>query len=202
MRSKGRLRHHGSGRGGFGHGFGHGFARGMRDGFGRGWEHGEGRGRGHGRRGGGRLFDHGTLRWLLLSLIASKPSHGYELIKAVEAKLGGAYSPSPGVIYPSLTLLEEMGALESAAEGGKKLYSITDAGRALLAKNAGSLAAAQAVVDRFAARSMRPRAIQDAIGRLRAAIQGRLTGEAALTEAQVQAIADIVAEAAERVDRA
>ena len=58
--------------------------------FGPGWDGGEarGRGHGHGRRGGGRLFDHGTLRWVLLSLIAEKPSHGYELIKAVETRLG------------------------------------------------------------------------------------------------------------------
>ena len=200
MRSKGIFHHRRDGCGdNHGH-FGHG--RGMRGGFGRGWERGEGGGRGHGRRGGGRLFDHGTLRWLLLSLIAEKPSHGYELIKAVETKLGGAYSPSPGVIYPSLTLLEEMGALESAAEGGKKLYSITQAGRALLAENADSLAAVQAVMDKFSARAMRPEAIQEAIGRLRATIHGRLTGDPALTEAQVQAIADILAEAADRVEKA
>jgi DNA-binding PadR family transcriptional regulator len=191
--------------GGFGHGFGHAFGRGMRGGrgagFGPGWEGGEGRG--HGRRGGGaRLFDHGTLRWVLLSLIAEKPSHGYELIKAVETKLGGAYSPSPGVIYPSLTLLEEMGALESEAQGGKKLYSITEAGRALLAENAEVLRAAEATMDKFASRALRPTAIQDAIGRLRHTIHGRLTDETALTEAQVQAIAAILAEAADKVEQA
>lgn len=87
---------------------------------------------------------------MLLSLIAEKPSHGYELIKAVETKLGGAYSPSPGVIYPSLTLLEEMGALESEAQGGKKLYSITGAGRAMLAENEEVLRAAEATMDKFA----------------------------------------------------
>lgn len=191
---------------GFGRGFGHGFGRAMRGGrgadFGPGWEGGEGRGHGHGRRGGGRLFDHGTLRWVLLSLIADKPSHGYELIKAVETRLGGAYSPSPGVIYPSLTLLEEMGALDSEAQGGKKLYSITDAGRALLAENAEVLGAAEATMDKFAARALRPTAIQDAIGRLRHAIHARLTGETALTEAQVQAIAAILAEAADKVETA
>ena len=191
---------------GFGRGFGHGFARAMRGGrgadFGPGWEGGEGRGHGHGRRGGARLFDHGTLRWVLLSLIAEKPSHGYELIKAVETRLGGAYSPSPGVIYPSLTLLEEMGALSSQAEGGKKLYSITDAGRALLAENAEVLRAAEATMDKFAARALRPTAIQDAIGRLRHTIHGRLTSETALTEAQIQAIAAILAEAADKVERA
>lgn len=193
--------------GGFGHGFGHAFGRAMRGGrgagFGPGWEGGEGRGHGHGRRGGGaRLFDHGTLRWVLLSLIAEKPSHGYELIKAVETRLGGAYSPSPGVIYPSLTLLEEMGALESEAQGGKKLYSITEAGRALLAENEAILRAAEATMDKFAARALRPTAIQDAIGRLRHTIHDRLTGETALTEAQVQAIAAILAEAADKVEQA
>jgi DNA-binding PadR family transcriptional regulator len=200
MRSKG-IFHHRRERCGDNHGhLGHG--RGMRGGFGRGWERGEGGGRGHGRRGGGRLFDHGTLRWLLLSLIAEKPSHGYELIKAVETKLGGAYSPSPGVIYPSLTLLEEMGALTSETQGGKKLYSITETGRALLAENADALTAVQAVMDKFSARAMRPEAIQEAIGRLRSTIHDRLAGETALTEAQVQAIADILAEAADRVEKA
>ena len=189
-------------------GQGLGFGRGMRGGrgaeFGPGWEGREarGRGQGHGRRGGGRLFDHGTLRWVLLSLIAEKPSHGYELIKAVEARLGGAYSPSPGVIYPSLTLLEEMGALESEAQGGKKLYAITGAGRAMLAENEEVLKAAEATMDKFAARAMRPAAIHDAIGRLRHTIHARLTGETALTEAQVQAIAAILAEAADKVEKA
>lgn len=186
------------GRRGFG---GVGFGRHMRGGgFGPGWGDRH-EGRGHGRRGGGRLFDHGTLRWVLLSLIADKPSHGYELIKAVETKLGGAYSPSPGVIYPSLTLLEEMGALESEAQGGKKLYAITEAGRALLAENAEVLRAAEATMDKFAARGLRPTAIQDAIGRLRQAVHVRLTGEAALTEAQVDAIAAAISAAADTVEK-
>ncbi|WP_293826383.1 PadR family transcriptional regulator [uncultured Brevundimonas sp.] len=211
MRSKGIFQGRRDGCGGKhgrSEGFGHGFGRGMRGArgadFGPGWEGRDtrGRGHGHGRRGGGRLFDHGTLRWVLLSLIAEKPSHGYELIKAVETKLGGAYSPSPGVIYPSLTLLEEMGALESEAQGGKKLYSITGAGRAMLAENEEVLRAAEATMDKFAARAMRPAAIQDAVGRLRHAIHARLTGEAALTEAQVQGIAAILNEAADKVERA
>ena len=184
------------------------FGRAMRGGrgadFGPGWEAGDGRGHGHkhGRRGGGRLFDHGTLRWVLLSLIAEKPSHGYELIKAVETRLGGAYSPSPGVIYPSLTLLEEIGALSSQADGGKKLYSITDEGRALLTENAAVLRAADATIAKFAARALRPAAIQDAIGRLRHTIHGRLTSETALTDDQVKTIAAILTEAADKVEQA
>jgi hypothetical protein len=78
-----------------------------------------------GRGGPGRLFASGDLRFLLLELIAEKPRHGYELIKAIEEKLGGAYSPSPGVIYPMLTLLEETGLATVTNEGTRKLYSIT-----------------------------------------------------------------------------
>jgi len=92
---------------------------------------------GGGRRGPlGRVFDHGDLRHVLLQLIAEKPSHGYELIKAIEEKFGGAYSPSPGVVYPTLTHLEELGYLRSESGGGtKKLYSITEEGAQFLAAN-------------------------------------------------------------------
>jgi len=184
-------------RGGPGSGFGPGWGRG---------EGGEGRGPhrrgGPGRHGGGRMFEHGALKWLLLSLIAEKPSHGYELIKAVETKLGGAYSPSPGVIYPTLTLLEEMGALSSEAEGGKKLYSITDDGRALLEENAEAVAAVQAVAARFGGRRARPEAVEAAVGRLRAAMHSRLTAETPLTEAQIEAIAALLNQAADGIEGA
>jgi DNA-binding PadR family transcriptional regulator len=105
----------------------------MRGGFGFGAQH-----RHHGLHGGRtrRVFDQGDLRYVLLQLIAGKPSHGYELIKAIEEKFGGTYSPSPGIIYPTLTLLEELGYARIAAEaGGRKLYSITDEGTAFLAAN-------------------------------------------------------------------
>jgi DNA-binding PadR family transcriptional regulator len=84
----------------------------------------------------GRVFDHGDLRYVLLQLIAEKPRYGYELIKAIEEKFGGMYSPSPGVIYPTLTLLEELGQLRPETGGGaKKLYSITEEGTAFLVAN-------------------------------------------------------------------
>lgn len=84
----------------------------------------------------GRFFDHGDLRFVVLKLIAEKPSHGYELIKAIETAAGGAYSPSPGVVYPTLTLLEELGYVTASdAGGGKKLYTITAEGEAFLASN-------------------------------------------------------------------
>src|SRR5665213_1857976 len=88
------------------------------------------------RHGGGRVFDQGDLRWVILKLISQKPSHGYELIKQIEDQLGGAYSPSPGVVYPTLTLLEDLGYVSAVvSEGAKKAYAITEEGTAALDEN-------------------------------------------------------------------
>jgi DNA-binding PadR family transcriptional regulator len=92
----------------------------------------------HGWRGGmrrGRILDHGDLRFLILKLVGEKPRYGYELIKAIEEMFGGAYTPSPGVVYPTLTLLEELGNVAVAAQGAKKLYTITAEGSAFLSEN-------------------------------------------------------------------
>ena len=83
----------------------------------------------------GRKLASGDLQVVLLALLAQQPSHGYELIKALEERSGGFYSPSPGMVYPALTWLEEVGYASVEAEGAKKLYSITDAGREYLQKN-------------------------------------------------------------------
>jgi DNA-binding PadR family transcriptional regulator len=83
----------------------------------------------------GRRLASGDLQLVLLALLAERPSHGYELIKALEERSGGFYSPSPGMVYPALTWLEEMGYASVAAEGAKKLYSITDSGRDYLKNN-------------------------------------------------------------------
>jgi DNA-binding PadR family transcriptional regulator len=83
----------------------------------------------------GRMLASGDLRLVALYLIEQQPRHGYDLIKAVEERSGGFYAPSPGVVYPALTFLEEAGYVTSAADGNKKLYTITDAGRAHLADN-------------------------------------------------------------------
>lgn len=99
--------------------------------------HGRGRHQGPGGRSElGRFFAHGDLRLVILQLIAEKPRHGYEIIKEIEERVAGAYTPSPGVIYPTLTLLEELGHVTvSPGEGAKKLHAITDAGRAFLDGN-------------------------------------------------------------------
>src|SRR5215472_14792001 len=99
-------------------------------------ELGEGRRGFRGRWGGGmRMFGAGDLRYVILQLISEKPSHGYEIIKSIEERLGGAYAPSPGVVYPMLTMLEEMGYANSTTEGTRKLYAITEEGSKALAEN-------------------------------------------------------------------
>ena len=101
---------------------------------------------GHGGRGGGRggpgdmfragrMLADGDLKLITLSLLAEAPRHGYDIIKALEERTSGIYSPSPGVVYPTLTFLEEAGYAVSSSEGNKKVFSITEAGQAHLADN-------------------------------------------------------------------
>lgn len=85
-----------------------------------------------GRRGfrGGRMFEQGDLKYVILRLLAEKPRHGYEIIKELEERFSGAYAPSPGTVYPTLTMLEDLGyARAMPEEGGRKIYEITDEGR-------------------------------------------------------------------------
>ena len=134
-----------AGRGGGGFGpFGHGF-RGPRGG-----------GRGDGFRP-GRLLGDGDLRLIALALIEETPRHGYDIIKALEERSSGAYSPSPGVVYPTLTFLEEAGYAVSAAEGAKKVFSITEAGKAYLAENRTAVDAALDQLERFGRKMARAR---------------------------------------------
>ena len=110
----------------------HGHFRGGLGRFGHGRGHGDGGGFGR-RRG---LYDSDELRLVLLSLIAEKPRHGYDLIKEIEERSGGFYAPSPGVIYPTLTMLQDMGLIaESDAAGTRKVYAATKEGAAHLAQN-------------------------------------------------------------------
>ncbi|HEX7239530.1 MAG TPA: PadR family transcriptional regulator, partial [Longimicrobiaceae bacterium] len=91
---------------------------------------------GRGGPGRGRVFGHGDLKLVILSLLAEKPRHGYEIIKELEDRVGGAYSPSPGTVYPTLSLLEDLGyATARTEEGNRKVYEITDEGRRHLEEN-------------------------------------------------------------------
>ncbi|WP_118183397.1 PadR family transcriptional regulator [Paraburkholderia phosphatilytica] len=114
------------GRGGWGEGPG-GFGGGFAGGFG-GGDFGDGMPR-------GRKFSSDDLQLLLLALLDQQPSHGYELIKALEARSNGFYSPSPGMVYPALTYLEELGYVTVELEGNRKRYALSDAGREHLNAN-------------------------------------------------------------------
>ena len=158
-----------------------------------------------GHHGGGRrrVFDHGDLRFILLSMIAAKPAHGYDLIKALEERMGGGYSPSPGVIYPTLAMLEEQGFASIAAEDGKKLYRATPDGEAFLKANHTAVAAIQARIDGIAReRSVvpDPRIIR-AIENLKTALRLRLAG-GPIPDEQVRAIAATIDAAAAEAERA
>jgi DNA-binding PadR family transcriptional regulator len=83
----------------------------------------------------GRMLAQGDLRLIALALIAEEPRHGYEIIKLVEEKTADWYSPSPGIVYPTLTYLEEAGYVTASTEGSKRLYTITEEGRAYLKAN-------------------------------------------------------------------
>src|SRR5262245_40113737 len=103
------------------------------------WGGGPPRGRGHWRRA-GRLFEQGDLKYVILRLLDEKPRHGYEIIKELEGRFGGSYAPSPGTVYPTLSMLEDLGyAKQVPEEGGKKIYEITEEGRKHLAEHSGTV---------------------------------------------------------------
>src|SRR5271156_4608647 len=178
---------HGHGPGGFGRGpFG-----GWRGRHGGGFERRE-----------GRMFDGGELRLVILALVAEKPRYGYEIIKELGERVGGEYSPSPGVVYPTLTLIEEMGyASASQDAAGRKLYTVTSEGEAFLAANKAQVDAIFARLDggnedRFAGAGSVLRAMLN----LRATVRLRVRGRAATAE-QIQAITDALDAAAKAIEK-
>lgn len=151
--------------------------------------HRDGEGHCRGRRERHRLFEHGELRLVLLALVARNPSHGYELIKAIEEASSGLYIPSPGVIYPTLTLLEEQDFLAPMnADNGRKSYQITESGEQELQKHK---AAIEVIFSRLA-RTERQRhcegnlaeGIAEAMNRLRHLLRGNMM-RTDLTQEQV-----------------
>jgi DNA-binding PadR family transcriptional regulator len=176
--------------GGPGHrGFGHGPFRGWRS-----------RGAGFGGRE-GRMFDGGELRLVILALIAEKARYGYEVIKELGERVGGDYSPSPGVVYPTLTMLEEMGyASASLDPQGRKLYAVTPEGEKVLADNKAQI---DAILARFGDSDSRFAgfvSVKRAMLNLRSALQLRLRGRAA-TPDEIQAIVDALDAAAKTIER-
>ncbi|MDM3803872.1 PadR family transcriptional regulator [Proteus mirabilis] len=170
---------------------------------GRGCGAGKGKGRGQGRQL-KRMFDHGDLRVLLLSMIAAKPSHGYEIIRGIDEASSGLYVPSPGVIYPTLTLLEEQDlVVANIAEKGRKNYSITPEGSAFLAENQET---EKNIQNKLAyARDLSQNAggvseeIEFAVGKLKAVLRHKLVLKQLSVE-KAQRIAFILNEAVEKIE--
>ncbi len=186
----GRHAMHRGGRG-FGHGFGHGFGGGRRGG-GRG-ERGERR----------RMFDGGELRLVLLKLIADEPRHGYDLIRHIEELTGGSYAPSPGVIYPTLTMLDDMGLIEAQqSDSAKKLFAITNAGRAELEANSEIVEAALARLSAVGEETQRTdsASVRRAMGNLRQVLMNRL-GDRDLGNDTLHDIVALIDEAAQKIER-
>jgi len=191
----GRHRRHGR-FGGFGFGGRHGFG-------GRGDMGGEDTMRAR------RMLAQGDLRLIALALIAEAPRHGYEIIKLLEEKTADWYSPSPGIVYPTLTYLEEAGYVTASTEGSKKLYTITDEGRAYLQANRELV---DVVLDRLAAfgervnrwrrnargeredRRSLPSLVEATLDHLREAVGKRLEGDAEAEARLVEILARTVTE--------
>jgi DNA-binding PadR family transcriptional regulator len=160
---------------------------------------------GGGRRGRAskRMFEGGELRLVLLKLIADEPRHGYELIKAIEEMTGGDYAPSPGIVYPTLTMLEDMGLIaEKKSKDSKKVYEATDEGRAHLEENSAEV---EELIERLEGhghhrrRGQRPE-IGRAIGNLMTALRNRIAHEG-WNEQLLDEVVDILDEAAQRIER-
>ena len=149
----------------------------------------------------GRMFDGGELRLVILALIAEKPRHGYEIIKELSERVGGDYSPSPGVVYPTLTMLEEMGyASASQDQVGRKLYAVTPEGEKTLADNKAQI---DAIFARFSVSEEGVGgmgSVVRAMMNLRAATRLRLRSRPATPE-QLQAIVDALDAAAKTIER-
>jgi len=149
-----------------------------------------------------RFFGQGDVRLIILKLISEKPSHGYEIIKAIEDRLGGAYSPSPGIVYPALTLLEEQGLIRvETTDGPRKLYAITPEGETELERNR---ATAEEIFARIAAIHARhgggpaPQIVR-AMENLKLALRLRLS-QGPLAAEVVARIANLLDEAAKGVE--
>jgi DNA-binding PadR family transcriptional regulator len=149
------------------------------------------------------MFDQGDLRLVVLALLGQQPRHGYELIKEIDQLSGGLYAPSPGVIYPLLTMLDDLGLAQlEASDGAKKLYALTDAGRE-------ELAARQAEADHLLARLAaakdrssggRAPQIVRAVENFRVALRLRLD-RGPLSDEEINSIAAAIDAAAAAIER-
>jgi DNA-binding PadR family transcriptional regulator len=167
------------------------------------FERGFGGRRGEHRHGRGRerLFDAGDLKLVILKLLSEQPSYGYQLIKTMEERLAGGYSPSAGVIYPTLTMLEEEGLAASTVENNKKVYSVTAEGSAYLEENKRRVEALFERLEEAGKSFERGRSpeIMKAFHNLRGAVVSRVSRES-ITAEQIRKISEAINAAAKAID--
>ena len=180
---------------------------------------GEGKGGGEGRRegrhghrrggfgrgfgGGGRFFDHGELRHVVLALLAEQPRHGYDIIRAIDQRTGGAYSPSPGVIYPALAMLADEGLIEEqASEDQRRKFGITKAGTAALKDAKDDADAAMGRLTGLGEKAERQRApsIERAAFNLFTAVGQRMAAGSEEGDLALK-IAEVLDEASQKIER-
>lgn len=177
--------------------------RGFGEGFGFGWDNERYSG-GPGRR---RRFSGAELRLVLLKLIADEPRHGYELMKALEELTEGAYAPSPGTVYPTLSLLEDEGAIaedDRDTDAKRKAFVVTEAGRAELAEKADEVESLMARLAELGGRRERERGNWPQLWRAMTNLGGVLKNRmrsGGLDAAAIDGIVDIIDEAAKRIER-
>lgn len=140
-----------------------------------------------------RMFEQGDLRFVILKLLEEKPAHGYEIIKLVEGKFGGAYAPSPGIVYPTLTLLEEEGSIVVVeTDGPRKLFGLTDKGRAEVTQSAPDIDRVFARMDELRQKyggSIAPEILR-AVENLKSAVKLRIDRGDAVDSRKLTAILD------------
>jgi len=149
------------------------------------------------------MFDGGELRLVLLRLIEESPRHGYDLIREIEERTGGAYAPSPGVVYPTLTMLDEMGLIEEQkSEGSKKQFAITQAGQAHLTEREAEVEALFARLEAMGSMRERTRGgpIRRAMRNLRSVLGERL-GREDVDSDLLHEVAAILDEAVQKIER-
>ncbi|NNC73102.1 MAG: PadR family transcriptional regulator [Sphingomonadaceae bacterium] len=150
-----------------------------------------------------RMFDGGELRLVLLKLIEEEPRHGYDLIRAIEDMTAGEYAPSPGIIYPTLSFLEDGGLIKPVdSDDSRKTFKITKDGKAELKDKAEEV---EALMNRLAQHGKRhgsgdSAAVKRAVGNLFAVLGHRLS-EKGIDEALIREVTDILDEATQRIER-
>lgn len=167
--------------------------------WGRGWSE-WGPGRGRGRR---QMFEAGEIKFIILRLLKEKPRHGYEVIKALEERMAGCYTPSAGTVYPTLQMLEDQGYVRGVDQGGKKVYEITPEGERYLEEHRDLL---DEIVDRVR------ETVKDFTGGAIGELQGEFARLARSTfrhawrrgpdDPAVKRVAEILKQAADDIERA